>query len=117
MNPHGEYGEQAARRFLEKKGFRHAESNFATRWGEIDLIMADDDTVVFVEVKHRRGAEFGGGEEAITWSKMKHIERVAMIYIQQKRIHNHPMRFDVVVIGPEGIHHYQNAFMASGEFY
>ena len=117
MNTLGEHGEESARLFLEKKGFRHLESNFFTRWGEIDLIMEDGATLVFVEVKHRRSGGFGSGEESVTPSKMKHMERVAMMYVQQRRIFEKALRFDVVAIGPEGLNHYENAFMASGNYY
>ena len=53
----GSYGENLARKFLEKKGFKLIEKNFKTpRWGEIDLVMRDGETLVFVEVKTRSGS-------------------------------------------------------------
>ena len=56
----GSYGENLARKFLEKKGFKLIEKNFKTpRWGEIDLVMKDGDTLVFAEVRFRSRPDFG----------------------------------------------------------
>ncbi len=117
MNNWGESGEERAKAYLEAKGFRWLVSNFSTRWGEIDLIMEDEATLVFIEVKFRRNREYGEPEESITPNKMRHMERVAMMYVHQTRSHERFMRFDVVVIGPSGLKHYENAFLASGGYY
>lgn len=117
MNTWGEQGESRARRYLESKGFRFVEGNFANRWGEIDLIMDDGGTLVFVEVKFRTTKSYGDPSEAITPRKQKHMERVAMMYVNQTKNFERMLRFDVVTIGPEGLNHYKNAFFASGTYY
>jgi putative endonuclease len=79
--------------------------------------MEDGPTLVFVEVKHRRSDEYGEPEEAITPTKMRHLEKAALIYILHSKSHERAVRFDVVVIGPFGIRHHENAFMVGGSYY
>ena len=98
----GRYGENLARKFLEKKGFKLIERNFKTpRWGEIDLIMRDGDTLVFVEVKTRSGSAselFGGPLGAINYHKMKAIQRAAQFFISSKNLNQEAARLDAVSI-------------------
>jgi putative endonuclease len=98
----GSYGEDLARKFLEKKGFKLIEKNFKTpRWGEIDLVMKDGDTLVFVEVKTRSGSTarlFGGPLGSINYHKMKAIHRVAKFYLYSKNLGNHSARIDAVSV-------------------
>src|SRR5207247_9286437 len=73
----GEEGERAASRFLEARGYRILERNYRTRRGEIDLIAEDGRILVFVEVKVRLDARFGGPAAAITRAKLARIARLA----------------------------------------
>ena len=86
----GSYGENLARKFLEKKGFKIIEKNFKTpRWGEIDLVMKDGDTLVFVEVKTRKGSAaelYGGPLGSVNYYKMRAIQRAAQFYIRECEI-------------------------------
>ena len=95
----GEYTESLACRFLEEKGFTLLERNFHCRFGEIDLIMQDNGSIVFVEVRYRRSNNFGSGAETITASKQSKLIKTASAYLQQHaKLNQYPARFDVVSI-------------------
>ena len=91
-------GEQAAAQFLRGQGYTILDRNFSTRHGEIDLIACDRDTLVFVEVKMRRTADFGSPEEAVNRKKVLQVGRCALDYIVRKRLSGIPCRFDVVAV-------------------
>ena len=83
----GEKGEYLARLFLEQKGYVFIRANFRCEGGEIDLIMQENDEIVFVEVKTRtmQSAErFGRGAERIDKEKQKHIRRAAKTFLRQE---------------------------------
>lgn len=113
----GAEGEEVAKDFLLKKGYRWLESNFRTRGGEIDLVMEDGKILVFVEVKNRRSDEYGLPEEAITQAKMKHMIKTALLYIKIKNVRDKMVRFDVVTIDRDGLRHYPDAFQAGSDYY
>jgi len=95
----GEYTENIACQYLENKGFKLIEKNFNCRVGEIDLIMKDNDSIVFVEVRYRRSNNFGSAAESITASKQAKLIKTASLYLQQHaKLNNYPTRFDVVSI-------------------
>ena len=96
----GAEGEDAAARFLQKQGYSIIERNFATKYGEIDLIARERNVLVFVEVKLRRSPEFGRPEEAVTRAKSLQIGRAALDYLTKKRLSGVPCRFDVVAVQP-----------------
>ncbi|MEE9342422.1 MAG: YraN family protein [Gammaproteobacteria bacterium] len=91
----GDNTEQLARLYLEQKGMIHVESNFSSSRGEIDLIMHDSDTLVFVEVRYRRSDRYGSPAETITRNKQNRIIRCAKFYCQKKNLDS-AARFDVV---------------------
>lgn len=107
----GRIGEELARNFLKEKGYQIVKSNFSTRFGEIDLICKDGPTTVFVEVKTKRGVEFGTPEDMFTKGKANKVERMASVYLQGKEI---VCRIDMVAIvlgennKPERLTHYPN---------
>ncbi len=103
--------EKAACIYLQKKGYRLREANFRIRSGEIDLIMEDGSTIVFVEVKYRRGNGYGSGEEHVDRRKQKTIADVAAYYLLRHGLCECYCRFDVVSVNGKGeIRHYENAF-------
>ena len=85
-------------RYLIQNGYTLVERNYRTRRGEIDLIVRKDDTIVFVEVKLRRGTGFGGPLEAVTPRKQHTLRSVAEHYLYARRAHYDPLRFDVIGI-------------------
>jgi len=93
----GKYGEAIACVFLQKQGLVLLERNFRTRFGEIDLIMQDEKTIVFVEVKYRTSLDYGSPLESITLRKQNKIKKVASYYLS-RFTHWPPCRFDVLGI-------------------
>lgn len=77
----GKEGEEIAREFLIKKGFKLIESNYSNVLGEIDIIMSDKDWLVFVEVKLKVGDKYGTPEEMITKNKLSQVRRVAESFL------------------------------------
>lgn len=110
----GSAAEDTALQWLIDKGLRVVERNFRCKMGEIDLIMLDGETLVFVEVRLRNNARHMSGAESITRSKMNHLIRTASRYLQtHPRLRDFEFRFDVVSMG-SGIDWIQNAFTLDG---
>lgn len=102
--------EELARQYLEAQGLHLIVRNARYRCGEIDLIMQDENYLVFVEVRYRRNIFFGTPAESINWNKQQRLRTTANQYLQQ-----HPSRlacrFDVIAItGNNAIEWLQNAF-------
>lgn len=97
-----ELGQQAeifAAELLVQQGLILLEKNVTFRVGELDLIMKDKDSLVFVEVKRRKKDKFGGALEAITATKKKRLTKAALTYLQRnKLIDKIPCRFDLVAV-------------------
>ena len=106
----GDIGEDAAAKFLVKKGFKIVERNFKSKLGEIDIVALDGDTLVFVEVKNRTTAKFGLPREAVDFNKQQKLIKNALYYIQTTNAYKVKKRFDVVEILDEKITHIPNAF-------
>ena len=81
---------------------------------DIDLVVEREGTVAFVEVKARRGAEFGGPVQAVNWRKQKELQRSAMVWIDRHGQNSEIYRFDVVGVLLNGadvrVCHVENAF-------
>ena len=94
--------EAAAESFLRKQGLRSLTRNFYSRLGEIDLVMLDGATLVFVEVRYRASSCYGTGAASITRVKQRRIISAAKRFLQcEKHYATRPCRFDVVSIGKE----------------
>jgi putative endonuclease len=93
----GALGERLAIEHLERLGFTLVERNYRTRWGELDVVVADDDTLVFCEVKTRRGAQ-AFPLEAVRRDKTVRVRRMAREWLRerQERPHRAVLRFDVI---------------------
>ena len=96
----GERGEQAAAKCLERKGYKILERNWRCRYGEADIIALDPNgTVVFVEVKTRRSRNTGLPEEAVSRSKRRRYESIALEYMATHEWEDGtPLRFDAIAI-------------------
>ncbi len=108
----GMWGEAQAEAYLQQRGFALLHRRYRKRGGEIDLVMQDGDTIVFVEVKTRRGTGYGTAAEAVTTQKQQAIRHAAQLYLQQFYQQDFPVRFDVVEVylpGPR-ICHIPDAF-------
>ncbi|MCW9022255.1 MAG: YraN family protein, partial [Sedimenticola sp.] len=77
----GNEAEQLAQRYLEQRGLRTLERNYRCKMGEIDIIMKDQDSLVFVEVRYRKQNAFGSAAESVTTTKQKKIIRAAYHYL------------------------------------
>ncbi|MBI2962849.1 MAG: YraN family protein [Deltaproteobacteria bacterium] len=110
----GRDGEDAAWEYLRRRGYRLRERNLRTRLGEIDLVVERGETIVFVEVRSRRGARFGTAFESVGPRKRERIARLAAQYLARERLEGRRARFDVVAVewqdaGPN-VDHLENAF-------
>jgi putative endonuclease len=107
-------GEDAAARYLERKGMNVVARNWRMKMGELDLVAVDGSTLVFVEVKARRGEPFIEPELAVGYDKQKRLRRVAEAYLAIERPFFKDCRFDVIsvvagVLEPK-LRHIPNAF-------
>lgn len=91
----GEDAEEACCHYLKSQGLKLLDKNFHCRYGEIDIIMKDSKTLVFVEVRFRKNDNYGGGLESITFNKQNKLRKTAELYLQQNSQHEFA-RFDVV---------------------
>ena len=100
----GAAAERLAGAWLRRRGLRPLDVNYRCRVGEIDLVMRDGNTLVFVEVRYRRRDRFGSAAESVNRVKQHRIIRAASRYLQQHpRWANEVCRFDVVSLsGDEG---------------
>jgi putative endonuclease len=106
----GEATEQLACNYLQAKGLQLLQKNYRLKMGEIDLIMRDGQTVVFIEVRYRKSTAYGGALQSIDSRKQARIIRTAQYYLQY-RAPEAQARFDVIAIeGNNGIQWIKNAF-------
>jgi len=113
----GELGEEVAANFLIARGYRILECNFRCKGGEVDIIARDpeDKSLVFIEVKARRGLSYGVPQLAVTPFKQRQISKAALTWLSKNRLHDTNARFDVIAIllhtdGQHAIDHIKNAF-------
>lgn len=116
----GQRGEDAAARYLRRKGYRIVARSRRDPIGELDLVAVAGRTVVFVEVKTRQSDTLGNPAEAVDEIKQRKLTRLALSFLKRHRLLDYPARFDIVAITwPEGkgkprIEHLENAFEATG---
>jgi len=108
----GEAWEVRARRWLESKGLRFIAANVHARGGEIDLIMKHGPTTVFIEVRYRKTATFGGAAASVTRQKQLRLLQTARLWLAR---HNGSFdtvdcRFDVVAFTGNDVEWIQDAF-------
>lgn len=97
----GQAAEGWALTHLEEHGLRLVARNWRCRLGELDLVMLDGDTLVFVEVRYRRHSAWGGAEGSVDARKRARVSAAAQVFLQQQaRWGQCPCRFDVVAIAP-----------------
>lgn len=113
----GKRGEDAAAAYLIGKGYRIVARNVRQKLGEIDIVCRDGSGYVFIEVKTRRGTQFGEPLDAVTAHKRRRICRAALHFLATNGLHEEAVRFDVIGIMLTGrkaeITHIIDAFDAS----
>lgn len=103
-NERGQQAEELACCFLQEKGLKLLTRNYHTRHGEIDLIMRDNEALVFVEVRYRSNRQYGSAVESVDRRKQAKLISTAQHYLQQHRkAARSPCRFDVVGIIANGV--------------
>ncbi|MFL0796798.1 MAG: YraN family protein [Cellvibrionaceae bacterium] len=111
----GAAAEKATEKYLKAQGLKSVTKNYRSRLGEIDLIMQDGETLVFIEVRMRNHKNYGSGADSVTVSKQKKIIRTAQAYLQ-KSTQDYSCRFDVVSVSTKDSEHQfqwiKNAFYA-----
>lgn len=115
----GKHAEDLACQYLNQQGLHLLERNFNSRFGEIDLVMRDRDTTVFIEVRFRQHDDIVDPLSSIDHRKQLKLIRTARYYLQQQpRSDLSPARFDVIAITVQGGQHriqwIKNAFEAQG---
>jgi putative endonuclease len=121
----GQRGEAAAEVYLRRRGYKTLARGARCGHGELDLVMLDRPTIVFVEVKTRSTHDAGHPAEAVDNEKQRRLTRLAVSFLKRHRLLEHPARFDVIAVTWAAaerrpiIEHIENAFDAVGkwEFY
>jgi putative endonuclease len=110
----GRKGEEAAAKYIASQNCEVLEKNYFTKYGEIDIIFKDEDTLVFAEVKYRSDESYGKPAEAVTVAKIRKITKTALSYLYQKGMTDAKCRFDVIEVTGRGmqIRQIKNAFEA-----
>ncbi len=111
----GLFYEQLALRYLKKRKLKLLHKNYHCRSGEIDLIMQDHESIVFVEVRYREKTAFGDGLDSVTSHKQQKLIKTAQLYLTQQGLYDKvAARFDVCSIcqphGKPVINWVKNAF-------
>jgi len=92
----GRYGEDRACEYLVGNGYEILDRNWRFSEGELDIVCAFQQTLVFVEVKTRTSLAFGSPFEAVTGQKLARIRRLAANWCSQKQVSNSQVRFDAI---------------------
>jgi len=110
----GKMGEELAVTQLRAMKYQILERNYRCLLGEMDIIAREKGSLVFVEVKTRATKDFGGPAAAVHERKQRQLSRIALLYLNQKKVRDVPARFDVVGVDLSGskprIEVIQNAF-------
>lgn len=97
----GEMVERAAETWLQQHGLQSITQNFQRRGGEIDLVMREGETLVFVEVRFRKTDHFGSPVESVTAGKQRKLLQTAQLFLlAHPQWRNTPCRFDIVAARP-----------------
>lgn len=114
----GKDAEKHAETFLKSQKLKLISRNYSCRFGEIDLIMQDRSTLVFVEVRHRKSRSFGGAAASVTRTKQQRIIKTAKWFLSQKpTFQKMDCRFDVIAFEDDAAPNhplwYKGAFSAT----
>jgi putative endonuclease len=98
----GDEAEAAAARLLESQGFRVVARNWTCRYGELDIVAEQGDTVCFVEVRMRSSAVWGDPAHTVSFAKQRRVVKTALHYLFQNGLDGRMVRFDVVSVVGQG---------------
>lgn len=105
-------GEEQALAYLAGLGMEPIARRYRGGDGEVDLVMAQGETLVFVEVKYRPAGHAGDGLLAVSRDKRRRLTHAAMAFCAEREAMGRPVRFDVVEITRDGVRHVPDAFWA-----
>ena len=94
----GKRGEELALKKVQRLGYKCLTRNYRCPLGEVDLVAKDGDTLVFIEIKTRKGRSVGYAKEAVDERKRRQLSKVALTYIKANNCWHMKSRFDVVAI-------------------
>ena len=98
----GSIGEDMAVEFLKSRGVKILERNYQNRFGEIDIIGREDNTLLFIEVKYRKNESFGYPLEAVGFAKREKIRKMASFFLNENHYYHYNIRFDCIgIIGSQ----------------
>lgn len=110
----GRTGEAATLGVYRRRGFRAIARNWRCALGELDLVVEREGLLVFCEVKTRSGASFGGGYEAVTWTKRRKLRQLAQAFLSSSDMRHRDVRFDVASVwfarGSADVEIFEDAF-------
>lgn len=110
----GKNGEDFVAVYLTEQGMQVVARNYYSRYGEIDLIARDGDTMAFIEVKTRKGVQYGVAAEAVGMVKQRKLIKTAYCYIMENDLDGYNFRFDIAQVyyktGSMEIEYIKNAF-------
>jgi putative endonuclease len=107
----GQTGEDDALEYLQRQGLSLQERNFLCKGGEIDLVMKERDTLVFVEVRKRAQSNYGGAAASVTAGKQRRLIIAAQVYLSRYKMPP-ACRFDVIAIDGGELSWLKNAIEA-----
>jgi putative endonuclease len=97
----GAAGEEAVAAWYRAEGYEVLDRNWRRHeLGELDLVLGRGPTIVFCEVKTRRGSTFGAPVEAVTWRKQRRLRALAAQWLAERRPGRRDLRFDVASVRP-----------------
>jgi len=109
----GNKAEERACAFLQARGLIFIMQNYRIKCGEIDLIMRDNNDIVFIEVRSRTKDNYGSAIDSINKNKQRKILKTALFFLQQKNwLNKMNCRFDVIAVNPNHVEWIQDAFTA-----
>lgn len=98
----GTIKELQALHFLKKQGLKLLQRNYSTRFGEVDLIMSEQNTLVFIEVRYRSSTEYGNALESVDFFKQQKLSLTAQYFLQaHPHYQNIDCRFDVIAFSKD----------------
>lgn len=98
-NRKGKHAESMALKYLQAQGLKKLQKNFACKCGEIDLIMLDNEFLVFIEVRYRKQTQFGHPLETIDYKKQQKIIKTIQYFLMKQPEYNRfPCRIDAIAI-------------------
>ena len=110
----GKFGEDLAFKEIKRLGYKKILRNYRCPLGEVDLVAIDGDTLVFIEVKTRKGRSLSYAKEAVNAKKRRQLSKVALFYMKTNNLNGVRARFDVVAVslagGEQQVELIRNAF-------